>query len=171
MQDSATLVLGGDPNKKRKLLEKKKTMKKSASFNSGSELFDALLMAAADDGEAGDGGEVSNLPMSTLPLASSTQKMRSERKKRGSFNNFFDSFDQDSERKPETSEKKKPFMRRNSVSMILNNPVLAQTGAGDRYCVRLPSHVCLFACLPSHVRLPHDRPTRHTLQLAAHARQ
>jgi len=54
LQDSATLVLGGDANKKRKLTEKKKMMKKSASFNSGSELFDALLMAAADDNEGGE---------------------------------------------------------------------------------------------------------------------
>ena len=128
LQDSTALVLGGDASKKRKMSEKKKMMKKSASFNSGSELFDALLMAAADDNE--DGEIASNAHEAPPPPSSALKQQRSERKKRGSFNNFFDSFEQDANT---SGDKKAPFIRRNSVSMILNNPVLAQTGAGDRY--------------------------------------
>ena len=72
LQDCTSLVLGGDANKKRKLSEKKKIMKKSASFNSGSELFDALLMAAADDNE---GGEIASRAdgYNNLPPPSSAQ--------------------------------------------------------------------------------------------------
>jgi len=132
LQDSTALVLGGDANKKRKISEKKKIMKKSASFNSGSELFDALLMAAADDNEGGEIVSNAHNHEAPPPPLSAQKQQRSERKKRGSFNNFFDSFEQDVNT---SCDKKAPFIRRNSVSMILNNPVLAQTGAGDRYVI------------------------------------
>jgi hypothetical protein len=180
------------------------SMKKSASFNSGSELFDALLMATADDEDDDDGGEESNLlPRSrssrgvgpsernTTTTTTTTIKntntnalllqslqslqsqlkdvklpsahklgLRSERKKRGSYNNLNQSFSnfsnfsngnlqhcgandvmtspmlfedhqRDHQRDHHTSSARRPMLRRNSVSMILNNPVLAQTGAGD----------------------------------------
>ena len=130
LQDSTALVLGGDASKKRKISEKKKMIKKSASFNSGSELFDALLMAAADDNEGGEIVSNAHDHEAPPPPSSALKQQRSERKKRGSFNNFFDSFEQDANT---SGDKKAPFIRRNPVSMILNNPVLAQTGAGDRY--------------------------------------
>ncbi len=137
LQDSTALVLGGDASKKRKISEKKKMMKKSASFNSGSELFDALLMAAADDNEGGEIVSNAHNREAPPPPSSAQRQQRSGRKKRGSFNNFFDSFEHDANA---SGDKKAPFIRRNSVSMILNNPVLAQTGAGDRYVISVLVH-------------------------------
>eukprot|EP00889_Picochlorum_renovo_P006624 jgi/Picre1/33654/NNA_001134.t1 len=86
--------------RKRKLPQK---MKRSASHqnvaNSGSELFDALLMAATGEG---------------VP-------------------------DTKSQGEAPVNDDEKPMLRRNSVSMIVENPVLAQTGAGDSLLVNMNS--------------------------------
>ena len=89
-------------------------------------------MAAADDNEGGEIVSNAHNREAPPPPSSAQRQQRSGRKKRGSFNNFFDSFEHDANA---SGDKKAPFIRRNSVSMILNNPVLAQTGAGDRYVI------------------------------------
>ena len=95
--------------------------------NSGSELFDALLMAAT--------GEVQDTKsQGEAPVSSRQRSVRNRTKVWASHDAMEHDFDDDdilartgSIGKPRS----KTIPRRNSVSMIIENPVLAQTGAGD----------------------------------------
>ena len=118
---------------KRKVAKQKKaaSMRRSASHqniaNSGSELFDALLMAATGEGVQ-DTKSQGEAPVSSRQRSA---RMRSSRGGWGSFNDFF--VTEDGLNTENTH--KMPMMRRNSVSMIMDNPVLAQTGAGESLLV------------------------------------
>ena len=131
---NATVAPG---ERKRKASESKPRQKKpirsSASYqnvaNSGSDLFDALLMAATHthtqekDAHHDREGE---------PQVSSRQRSARMRSARGGWGSFTDCFSNDEDVKPN-------MLRRNSVSMIMDNPVLAQTGAGESLLVN-PNH-------------------------------
>lgn len=125
---------GAPTERKRKAAEskprQKKPIRRSASYqnvaNSGSELFDALLMAATHthtqekDVQHDREGE---------PQVSSRQRSARIRSARGGWGSFTDFFSNEDDAKPNN------MLRRNSVSMIMDNPVLAQTGAGESLLV------------------------------------
>lgn len=130
-------VVGVPAEKKRKVVEnkprQKKPMRRSASYqnvaNSGSELFDALLMAATHTHTQEK--DVQHDREGEAPV-SSRQRSARMRSARGGWGSFTDFFSNDDDSKPN-------MMRRNSVSMIMDNPVLAQTGAGESLLVN-PNH-------------------------------
>ena len=98
--------------------------------NSGSELFDALLMAATGEVQT-DAKSQGEAPVSS--------RQRACKRQRSYLHLHDDDFDDDAiltggalGRRRSTST----MPRRNSVSMIVENPVLAQTGAGDSLIVQ-----------------------------------
>lgn len=118
----------------------------------GSDLFDALLMAATGDHDVRSHGEP---PVSSRQAAAGTNNkyrpstgMARRGWAHGSHGDFQDSLQNAMEPHPggldddelaarygSGARGRRSFPRRNSVSMIVENPVLAQTGAGDSLLV------------------------------------
>ena len=102
--------------------------------NSGSELFDALLMAATN--------EVHDTKSQGEAAVSSRQRSARTRSKMWGSQEFLDALHHDYDEEDFLLRTgsigrsgRKTMPRRNSVSMIIENPVLAQTGAGDSLLV------------------------------------
>eukprot|EP00887_Chlorella_sp_A99_P004144 scaffold23.g4144.t1 len=126
----------------------------------GSELFDALLAAATENGDA-KGGEhrsrgeppVTSRHYTSAQLARQRSRMwQPSHNEVDSLQDAIDAFKGDEEvgtaGLARLGSKARRMARRNSVSMIVENPVLAQTGAADSLIMQMfpPFHA-----LPYHV--------------------